>query len=108
MDYNVTSSRPPSTSLPNHNTKCVVRGHHRAAGQGNREGLVERTYYFPLVWKFERMRSIRIIYVPRLNVMQHLQTLLFPIMQGDDAKESNYRLKEVNLIDNVTIKRIQQ
>ena len=71
-------------------------------------GLVERTYYFPLVWKFERMRRIRLIYVPRLNVMQHLQTLLFPIMQGDDAKESNYRLKEVNLIDNVTIKRIQQ
>ena len=54
------------------------------------------------------MRSIRLIYVPRLNVMQHLQTLLFPIMQGYDAKESNYRLKEVNLIDNVTIKRIQQ
>ena len=30
----LTSSRPPSTSLPNHNTKCLVRPHHRAAGQG--------------------------------------------------------------------------
>jgi len=95
-------------------TGLQLRKHHTPypttgpPGKENRGGLVERTYYFPLVWKFERMRSIRLIYVPRLNVMQHLQTLLFPIMQGYDAKESNYRLKEVNLIDNVTIKRIQQ
>jgi hypothetical protein len=68
--------------------------------------LVETTY-FPLVREFEIMGSVSLIYVLRLNVMQHLQTLLFPIMQGDDAKESNCRLKEVNLIDNVTIKRIQ-
>ena len=38
MDYNVTSSRPPSTSLPNHNTECLVGPHHRAAGQGNMGG----------------------------------------------------------------------
>ncbi len=38
---NVTSSRPPSTSLTNHNTKCLVRPHHRAAGQGT---LIEATF----------------------------------------------------------------
>ncbi len=30
------------------------------------------------------MGSISLIYVLRLNVMQHLQTLWFPIMQGDE------------------------
>jgi hypothetical protein len=28
-------AQPHPTSLPNHNTKCLVRPHHRAAGQGN-------------------------------------------------------------------------
>ena len=30
----VTSSRPHPASLPNHNTKCLLEPHHRAAGQG--------------------------------------------------------------------------
>jgi len=29
------------TSLPNHNTKCVVRHHHRAAGQGKWGEIVD-------------------------------------------------------------------
>jgi len=48
----LTSSRPPSTSLPNHNTKCLVR-----RGVVSRQVHMRRAVYFQSGLKSDRLKA---------------------------------------------------